>query len=251
MASVEASQEQESGDIQEMQSQVLPNSLDKGTKTSLCVCVWCRTMVFQWWETTAESRNHCSLTCRSQLSSTTLSMHRSWLLVPSVMCRHQEGEFLSKCFHLKLQMLPTAFQCQPCPALHALQRRGIRRHSRSCSLRLLPATKFITQEVPDLQPRGKTGFKVMALNRAPFQSTQRFSLPPVYKPGYYKACEHFKSFHWNTRASAIHTVGSKVVKELKCWVDQNHVQFTMDKILVRRSDYWGQGKTVPQQSRGN
>lgn len=154
MASVEALQEQESGDIQEMQSQIgffsqtglfLPNSLDKGTKTSLCVCVWCRTTVLQWWERTAESRNHCSLTCRSQLSSTTLSMHRSRLLVPSVIWRHQEGELLSKCFYLKLQMLPTAFQCQPCPALCALQRWGIRRHSMSCSLCLLPATEFITR----------------------------------------------------------------------------------------------------------
>lgn len=83
-------------------------------------------------------------------------------------------------------------------------------------LRLLLATKLIipviTRKIPDLQLRGETGFKVMALNRLPFQSIERFSLPSVYKPGYYKACEHFKSFHWNTRTSAIHILGSKVVQ---------------------------------------
>lgn len=44
-------------------------------------------------------------------------------------------------------------------------------------LRLLLATKLIipviTRKIPDLQLRGETGFKVMALNRLPFQSIEK------------------------------------------------------------------------------
>lgn len=42
-------------------------------------------------------------------------------LAPSVICRHQEGELLSKHFH-KLQTLPIAFQRETCPALRSCQR---------------------------------------------------------------------------------------------------------------------------------
>lgn len=43
-------------------------------------------------------------------------------LAPSVICRHQEGELLSKHFHKKLQTLPIAFQRETCPALCSCQR---------------------------------------------------------------------------------------------------------------------------------
>lgn len=168
-----------------------------------------------------DSRKYCSYFQIQSYHSTVLSTHRTnrtaWLLAPSVICRHQEGELLSKCFHMKLQMLPIAFQCKPCPALRSCQRWWIRRHYMSCSFAPAPGhqvnhSSHHSKKKPNLQLGGETGFKVMALNRLPFPSTERFSLPSAYKPGYYKTCEHFKSFHWNTRTSAIRISGSKVVK---------------------------------------
>lgn len=136
----------------------------------------------------------------------------AWMLAPSAICTHQQGELLSKGFHMKLQMLPIAFQCELCPALRSCQRWWIRRHYVSLLLATKGIVPVITRQIPDSQLGGETGFKVMALNRLPFPSTERFSLPSANKPGYYKTCEHFKSFHWNTRTSAICILGSKVVK---------------------------------------
>lgn len=129
-----------------------------------------------------DSRKYCSYFQIQSYHSTVLSTHRTnrtaWLLAPSVICRHQEGELLSKCFHMKLQMLPIALQCKPCPALRSCQRWWIRRHYMSCSFAPAPGHRV---NHSSHHSKKKTQFAARRWNLFQSNGSQQTSLSKHWK----------------------------------------------------------------------